>query len=97
MAPAVDLFIFGDQTASQEPLLQRIAARKDNGILTAFVQRATSLLRDETGALPHRRRVLMPDFSTLAHLVEAYYSNSTKVPELESSLLIISQLGHFIG
>lgn len=93
----MDLFIFGDQTISQEQLLRRVAARKDNGLLTAFIQRATSLLQDEIRRLPKRRRALMPDFLTLAHLVEGYYTSGTKVPELESALLTISQLSHFIG
>ena len=92
-----DLYIFGDQTASQEQLLKRVSARKDNGLLTAFVQRSTSLLQDEIGALPQRRRARMPDFLTLAHLVETYYLNDTKIPELESALLTIAQLSHFIG
>ena len=97
MALFVDLFVFGDQTASQEELLRRVAARKDNGLLASFVQRATSLVQDEIILLPHRRRALMPDCLTLAHLVEAYYTSNSRLPEIESALLTIAQLSHFIG
>lgn len=93
----MDLFLFGDQTASQEPLLRRLAARKDNGILTTFIQRAISLLKDEIRTLPRNRRNLMPDFLSLSHLVEWYFTGHLRVPELDSALTTIAQLGHFIG
>lgn len=93
----MDLFLFGDQGVSQEPLLKTLAGRKDNGLLVTFIERSVRLLKDEIRALPRSRRDLMPDFLVLSHLVEGYVSKGLKVPELESSLLAVSQLGHFIA
>jgi len=93
----MNVLIFGDQTADQTQLLRKIANRKDNTLLTAFLERAAAAVRDEVEKLPKIRRASIPDFLTISHLVEAYYEKGLKVPQIESCLVTIAQLAHFIG
>lgn len=93
----MDVLLFGDQTADQYPLLRKLTLRKDNAIVSTFLERVSVALRDETRKLPRARRELIPDFLNVSNLIEAYFEGGVKVPELESSLVTISQLAHYIG
>ncbi|EON65175.1 hypothetical protein W97_04412 [Coniosporium apollinis CBS 100218] len=93
----MDLLLFGDQTADQYPLLRKISQRKDNALLSTFLERVSVALRDEVTRLPRSHRDSIPDFLTVQHLVEAYYEKGLKMPQLESCLVTIAQLAHFIG
>lgn len=93
----MDILLFGDQTADQYPLLRKLTQRRDNAILATFLERASVTLRNETRRLPRSRRELIPDFLTISNLVEAYSEKGVKIPELESALVTISQLAHYIG
>lgn len=93
----MDLLLFGDQTAEQYPLLRKISQRKDNALLSTFLERVSVALRDEVTRLPRSQRDSIPDFLTVQHLVEAYYEKGVKMPQLESCLVTIAQLAHFIG
>lgn len=93
----MNVLIFGDQTADQTQLLRRIVNRKDNTLLSSFLERAASALRDEVEKLPKIKRASIPDFLTISHLIEAYNENDSKLPQLESCLVTIAQLAHFIG
>ncbi|KAF2667193.1 polyketide synthase-like protein [Microthyrium microscopicum] len=89
--------IFGDQTADQIPLLRKICSRKDNSLLTTFLERSSAALREEVARLPKSQRDQIPDFLTISNLVSAYHESASKVPQLESVFVTISQLGHYIG
>ncbi|KAF2671317.1 polyketide synthase-like protein [Microthyrium microscopicum] len=89
--------IFGDQTARQLPFLRKVISRKDNALLSTFLERCNVALREEIDRLPQVDRPNIPDFLSISHLVEAYFDKDLRVPQLESSLLTITQLGHFIG
>jgi hypothetical protein len=93
----MNTFVLGDQTASQISLLRKIVSRKDNNLLTTFLERAAVALREEVQKLPKSQRDTIPDFLTISHVVEAYYEKGVKVAQLESSFLTIAQLAHFIG
>jgi len=93
----MNVLIFGDQTADQTQLLRKIVTRKDNTLLAAFLERSAAAVRDEVEKLPKIKRQHMPDFLTIGHLIEAYFEKGLKVPQLESCLVTISQLAHFIG
>jgi hypothetical protein len=93
----MNVFIFGDQTADQLQLLRRFCSRKDNSLLTTFLERASVAVREEVQRLPKTQRDSIPDFLTISHLVEAYYEKGVKVPQVESTLVTIAQLAHFIG
>ena len=91
------VLLFGDQTAEQYPLLHKVVLRKENPLLRNFVERASVALREECRLLPRSQRDVIPDFLTVNDLIEAYYQKGTKVAMLESALLVIAQLGHYIG
>ena len=93
----MNVLIFGDQTADQTQLLRQILKRKDNTLLSSFLERAAAAVRDEVEKLPKIKRASIPDFLTISHLIEAYYEKGTKLPQLESCLVTIAQLAHFIG
>ena len=93
----MNVLIFGDQTADQTQLLRQIVHRKDSTLLTSFLERAAAAVRDEVEKLPKIKRASIPDFLTISHLIEAYYEKGSKIPQLESCLVTIAQLAHFIG
>ena len=92
-----NVLLFGDQTAEQYPILQKVNLRKRNALLSNFVERVSVALREETRALPRSQRELIPDFLRLNDLLEAYYQKGTKIAMLESALLTTAQIGHYIG
>lgn len=93
----MNVLIFGDQTADQYLLLRKAILRKDNALLSTFLERASVTLRHEINHLPHSQRESIPDFNTVSSLVEAYFEKGLKIPQIESSLVTIAQLSHFIG
>ena len=93
----MEVLLFGDQTADQYALLHRATHTKDNAVLTTFLERVSVALREETRKLPRSRREQIPDFLRVNDLLEHYYEKGTKIPELESSLVTVAQLAHYIG
>ena len=92
-----NVFLFGDQTAEQYPLIHKIVLRKENALVRNFVERVSVALREEVRSLSRSQRDLIPDFLTVNDLVEAYYQKGSKVAMLETTFVTISQLGHYIG
>ena len=93
----MNILIFGDQTADQYPLLRKASLCKNNALLTGFLERVSVCLREEVQKLPRTQRDQIPDFLRVSDLVEAYYAKGLKIPQLESALVTIAQLAHYIG
>lgn len=93
----MDLQIFGDQTADQYPLLRKACLQKDNSLLQTFLERVSVALRGEIQQLPRPQRDSIPDFLTISHLLDAYYEKGLKIPQLESCMVTVAQLAHYIG
>ncbi len=93
----MNVLIFGDQTADQTPLLRSIVSRKDNSSLSTFLERGSLALKEEVQRLHLNQRSLIPNFLTVGHLLESYLQLGSKVSALESALLTLTQLAHFIG
>ena len=93
----MNLLIFGDQTADQYPLLRKVCTLRSNSSLTTFLDRISVVIREEVQKLPRTQRDQIPDFLTIWDLVEAYYAKGIKVPQLESCMVTIAQLAHYIG
>ncbi|KAL9092385.1 MAG: hypothetical protein Q9159_000893 [Coniocarpon cinnabarinum] len=93
----MDVLLFGDHTADQYPLLHYAVHSKDNAVLSTFLERVSVALREETRKLPKARRELIPDFLRVGDLLEHYYQRAVKVPELESAIVTIAQLAHYLG
>ncbi|EMD96875.1 hypothetical protein COCC4DRAFT_82412 [Bipolaris maydis ATCC 48331] len=93
----MDVLIFGDQTADQYPLLRKACTWKSNATLTTFLDRISVVIREEVQKLPRTQRDQIPNFLTTWDLVEAYYAKGLKIPEIESCMVTIAQLSHYIG
>lgn len=93
----MNILIFGDQTADQYPLLRKVSLRRDNALLSTFLERVSVALRDEVQKLPRAQRDTIPDFLRVSDLVEAYFAKGVKIPQLESCMVTLAQLAHFIG
>lgn len=93
----MNVLIFGDQTADQYPLLRKASLWRDNAPLSTFLEQTCVALREEVERLPRTQREQIPDFLTITDLVELYYAKGSKVPQLESAMVTISQLAHYIG
>lgn len=92
-----NILIFGKQTADQYLLLQKACTWKNNAALTTFLDRISVVIREELQKLPRTQRDQIPDFLTTWDLVEAYYSKELKVPQMESCMVVVAQLAHYIG
>ena len=92
----MNVLLFGDQTADQYQILRRAVLHKHNAILTSFLEHATLAVKNEIRRLPRWRRNAFPDFSSMNSLVEHYYAQGTKIEELESCLVTVAQLAHYI-
>nr|AEE68981.1 polyketide synthase [Exserohilum turcicum]AEE68982.1 polyketide synthase [Exserohilum turcicum] len=93
----MNTLIFGDQTADQYPLLRKACTWKNNATLTTFLDRVSVVIREEVQKLPRTQRDQIPNFLTTWDLVEAYYAKGLKIPEIESCVVTIAQLAHYIG
>ncbi|RAR09566.1 polyketide synthase [Stemphylium lycopersici] len=93
----MNVLIFGDQTADQYPLLRKACTWKNNSTLTTFLDRISVVIREEVQKLPRTQRDRIPNFLTTWDLVEAYYAKGLKIPEMESCMVTIAQLSHYIG
>jgi hypothetical protein len=93
----MDFLAFGDQTSDQYTLLRKACLRKDNALLQRFLDRVSVALRQEIDRLPRVVRDEIPSFLTVWDLIEAYYTKGLKIPCLESCMVTISQLSHYIG
>ena len=93
----MNTFVLGDQTASQIAFLRNLVTRKDSTLLSSFLERSAIALREEVRKLSKSQRDVIPNFLTLNHLTEAYAEKGMKVPQIESALLTVAQLAHFIG
>ncbi|KAH0048502.1 hypothetical protein KCU96_g24202, partial [Aureobasidium melanogenum] len=92
-----NVLLFGDQTAEQYPLLRKVVLRTKNALVLNFLERTVVALRGEIAQLSRPQRDAIPDFMTLNNLVDLYYEKGLKLPHLESALVTIAQLGHYIG
>ena len=92
-----NVLVFGDETAEQYPLLRKVVLRYQNALVMSFLERVSVALREEIKQLPRTQRELIPDFLTVSNLLEAYQEKGLKLPQIESSMVSIAQLGHYIG
>jgi hypothetical protein len=92
----MEFLVFGDQTADQYPILRDVCRLKSNRILQSFLERSAAALRDEVQRLPPKWRAAIPDFVTISQLVDTYNDSGVKVPQLESCIVTIAQLSHFL-
>lgn len=93
----MDVVLFGDQTVDPKQFLTRVLRRKGCPLLSSFLEQVHVALQDEISALPAAARKSLPSFSNIAELVERYHSGEKPNVAIESTLICLAQLTHFIG
>ncbi|CAI4215230.1 unnamed protein product [Parascedosporium putredinis] len=89
--------LFGDQSLDTHGFLAEFCRQGNPSILAkAFMERASHALRDEVDRLSKLERANIPSFKTLYQLNEKYYTQERKHPGIDSALLCIAQLAHYI-
>jgi len=89
--------LFGDQSLDTYGFLADFVRAGEPGILAReFLRQVGDALRDEVNSLSWNERASIPIFRTLQQLNEKYYTQSTKVPGIDSALLSVAQLVHYI-
>lgn len=93
----MQIYVFGDQTVDSRPFLRQICQRKGL-LLTSFLERAGNALYEEVSSLSNiQRGGRIPDFSNVLELVERSSTARLPHPAVESALVCLAQLAHFIG
>ncbi len=89
--------LFGDQSLDTHGFLADFYRQGNPSVLSKeFLQRAGDALRVEVESLPRTRRERIPIFKSLQQLNEKYHGQSNKYPGVDSALLCIAQLAHYI-
>lgn len=89
--------LFGDQSLDTHGFLAEFCREGNPSILAkAFLERATHALREEVDGLTRLQRANIPSFRTLYQLNEKYHTQDQKHPGIDSALLCIAQLAHYI-
>ncbi|KAK5628580.1 hypothetical protein RRF57_004295 [Xylaria bambusicola] len=97
MANQISFLLFGDQSLDTHGFLADFLRRGNPSVLSReFLKRAGDALRDEIENLPRVERRNIPTFRTLAQLNEGYHGQKLKCPGIDSALLCIVQLAHYI-
>ena len=98
MTKPTSILLFGDQTGDYRTTFRRVLQIKENPLLTAFLDRSFSVLRQEVAKQPRIVRESTTGFSSIADLVARYaHSEKPRCNALESALTYISQIACFIA
>lgn len=97
MANKIAYLLFGDQSLSTHAFLADFCRRGQPSILAkTFLDQAASALRDEIESLGKLQRTKLPTFRTLPQLNERYHQQKIKHAGIDSALLCVAQLAHYI-
>lgn len=89
--------LFGDQTLDIHGFLADFFKSGNPSILTqSFFDRAGSALRAEVDQLSALERRRVPHFSSIKELNDRYHAKNIKNAAVDSALLCITQLAHYI-
>lgn len=93
----MDIYVLGDQNADCQAFLRKIFLRKENVLLTSFLDRVCVVLREEVSrqSFPQHGSSY-PGFSTVQELVERYHEEHRPNLAIESAIVCLSQLTNFI-
>lgn len=98
MSDQIDILFFGDQTVDTHAFLKSVLTRgKSNPLINSFIVKASALLREEVAQLPSLDRQSIPNFSTVQELSDRHHEGQLVNTAIESALLCISQLAHYLG
>ena len=93
----MQIFLFGDQNVDCHFFLKHIFCLKENLVLSSFLRRVSIALREEINCQPHRpSHEAIPIFDSVQELVERHYTSDNSDPAVESAVICLAQLSHFI-
>lgn len=97
MTGVMDILLCGDQVFDRHAYLQsQLLSNRSNHILSFFFQQVNFALRREIAQLSPLEVNHIPVFSTLEELVNRDSSQSNHHLGIQSALLCISQLAHYM-
>ncbi|KXH55672.1 beta-ketoacyl synthase [Colletotrichum nymphaeae SA-01] len=97
MADMMSYLLFGDQSLDTHGFLAEFCRSGNPSTLAkTFLDQAGQALREEIDGLGKLERSKLPTFLTLRQLNERYHAQSIKHPGIDSALLCITQLAHYI-
>jgi hypothetical protein len=97
MADQMAFLLFGDQSTDTHGFLADFCRLGNPGVLAKeFMRQAGNALRIEIDQLPRVERRKIPVFTTLQQLNRRYHDQIVKYPGVDSALLCITQLAHYI-
>ncbi len=97
MAGEMRILLFGDQALDPHAYVRsQLLAGRTNPLLCLFLQRVSVALSREIAQLSPLERKNIPSFSTVEELVDRTQSSHIFHTGIESALLCISQLAHYI-
>ena len=93
----MEIFLFGDQKADCHDFLEHVFSLKENLILSSFLARVNTALREEVYCQPQRPyHEALPIFDSVQQLVERHFASDQPTPALESAIVCLAQLSHLI-
>ena len=93
----MEIFLFGDQTADCHVFLEHIFSLKENLVLSSFLARVKTALREEVVRQPQRPyHDAIPMFDSVQQLVERHYASDQPTPAVESATVCLAQLSYFM-
>ncbi|EEY14472.1 conidial yellow pigment biosynthesis polyketide synthase [Verticillium alfalfae VaMs.102] len=97
MVGTMSFLLFGDQSLNTHAFLAEFYRLGAPGILAkTFLEQAGQALREEIDGLGKLDRAQLPIFRTLQQLNERYHAQSRKHSGVDSALLCVAQLAHYI-
>ena len=89
---------FGDKIADLTENLRKLRQSKNGTILLkAFLEKATTVLREEIRAQPREFRYTIPSFTSVFDLAEHHNASGIPNRAIESALTFVCHLSNFIG
>ena len=97
MVGEMKLYVFGDHAPDRRTFLQtQLLAGRASPLLRLFLQKLNLALRREVANLSPHESKNIPSFSTIEELVDGKCLKQFHHVGVESALLCISQLAHYI-
>lgn len=97
MSDKMAFLLFGDQSLDTQAFLADICHRENLSVLSqSFLDQVGSALREEVDQLPNFERRKLPKFSTIQELNKRYHVGNVKNSAVDSALLCITQLAHYV-
>jgi hypothetical protein len=97
MSDKMAFLLFEDQSLDTHEFLAEFCHRGNLSVLSrAFLEQVGSALRDEVDQLSSLERQRVPKFSSIQELNKRYHMGNIKNSAMDSALLCITQLVHYI-